>query len=164
MPFFSSLAISRRISSNYRTSSSCRFRAECFISPYPHFRSARCRATQRVDSTQTPSSKKRICSPSRTRNWLALKQSLASPIHKVEQKDGRWRICGNYQRLNARKKVLSSLDLHKAYHQIPVAPKDIPKTAVITPFGLIEYTCMTFCLRNAAQTFQRYINRALGDL
>ena len=37
-------------------------------------------------------------------------------------------------------------------------------TAVITPFGLYEFTVMTFGFRNASQTFQRYTNSALGDL
>ncbi len=42
--------------------------------------------------------------------------------------------------------------------------KDICKTALITPFGLFEFPFMTFGLRNAAQTFQRFIDDVTRDL
>jgi hypothetical protein len=43
-------------------------------------------------------------------------------------------------------------------------PADIPKTAILTPFGLFEYLFMPFGLMNAAQTFQRLMDRLFGHL
>jgi hypothetical protein len=47
---------------------------------------------------------------------------------------------------------------------IPVVTEDIPKTANITPFGLFEYLLTPFGLSNAAQTFQRMMDRTTDGL
>jgi len=106
----------------------------------------------------------------------------ASPLHLVPKKDGSYRPCGDYRRLNKitvhdaypmplisdvlrrlpHATVFSTLDLRKAYHQIPMREADVEKTAVITPIGLFEYLFMPFGLRNAAQTFQRHIDNVLS--
>ena len=106
----------------------------------------------------------------------------AAPLHVVPKKDGSFRPCGDYRRLNKitihdaypmplvndilhrfpKAHFFSTLDLTKAYHQIPMNADDIKKTAVITPFGLFEYMFMPFGLRNAAQTFQRHIDHILS--
>lgn len=117
-----------------------------------------------------------ICRPS--------KSCWASPLHCVPKKNGEWRFVGDYRSLNRvtvpdrypvphihdllnnflGKRIFTTLDMVRAYYYVPVEECDVPKTAVITPFGLFEFTRMQFGLCNASQTFQRFMHRLFSDL
>jgi hypothetical protein len=53
------------------------------------------------------------------------------------------------------------LDLKAGYAQIRLDPKDIPKTAFVTPFGQFEYTVIPFGLANAPSAFSKIMQQVL---
>ena len=81
----------------------------------------------------------------------------SSPLPIVPKPSGRWRPCGDYRLLNkmstddryllpriqdfnsriAGANIFSKIDLVGGYHQIPVLPESVPKTAIATPLRVV---------------------------
>lgn len=139
---------------------------------------------RRLDSAKLAIAKEEFANMERLGIVRRSNSPWASPLHMVPKADGGWRPCGDFRRLNnitthdrypvphiqdfsvhlAGAKVFSKVDLVRGYHQVPVHPQDVPKTAVITPFGLFEFLRMPFGLKGAAQTFQRLMDSVLRGM
>ena len=105
----------------------------------------------------------------------------AAPVVFAAKADGSWRMCCDMRQLNQRSvrtayplplvgeimeqlkgaTCFSTLDLKQGFHQVPMDPVDIPKTAFTTRYGLFEWVVMPFGLSGAPGQFMRYMNSVL---
>ena len=107
-----------------------------------------------------------------------------SPLVIVPKKNGKWRVCIDYQEMNkatikdhfplpfidqvldtlAGKKYFSFLDGFSGYNKIQVALEDQDKTRFTCPWGTYAYRVIPFGLCNAPATFQRAVLGIFSDL
>ena len=108
----------------------------------------------------------------------------SSPVVMVRKKNGSWRFCIDYRKLNAvthqdasplpridatleslaGSTLFTTLDLASGYWQVEIEEDDKEKTAFSTEKGLFEFNVMPFGLTNAPATFQRLMECILAGL
>ncbi|WVZ83967.1 LOW QUALITY PROTEIN: hypothetical protein U9M48_031053 [Paspalum notatum var. saurae] len=107
---------------------------------------------------------------------------FASPVLLVQKKDGCWRMCVDYTKLNALTiknrftlpiiedilaefspaQYFTKLDMKYGYHQVRMHPENEHKTTFKTHHGHYRFKVMPFGLTNAPATFQCIMNEMLS--
>ncbi|XP_041365121.1 uncharacterized protein LOC121380393 [Gigantopelta aegis] len=110
--------------------------------------------------------------------------AYASPIVLVKKKEGTYRFCTDYRRLNqivvydaepipnidellskiSGAKFFTKIDLCKGYWQIPVEEDSRDATAFVTPNGLYHWKVMPFGIVSAPAVFSRMMRTLLKGL
>ncbi|KAK7886058.1 hypothetical protein WMY93_025679 [Mugilogobius chulae] len=109
---------------------------------------------------------------------------FSSPIVVVKKKTGEVRLCVDYRKINVQtikdayalpnleetfsalsgSNWFSVMDLKSGYYQIEMEEEDKPKTAFVCPLGFYEFNRMPQGITNAPSTFQRLMERCMGDI
>ena len=108
----------------------------------------------------------------------------SSPCILVPKRDGGFRFCTDFRKINDKTKsdsfpipriadcidqignakFVSTFDMLKGYWQVPLTQRAREISAFVTPSGLYQYKVMPFGMKNAPATFQRMVNKLVRDI
>lgn len=108
----------------------------------------------------------------------------SAPIVPIVKPDGSIRVCADYRKVNAvtspdpyymplieeliakvgDNSYLTKLDLAKGFYQVELEEEAQEKTAFVSPLWKFQFICMPFEIWNAPSTFQRLMDKVLGEM